>query len=516
MGGGLMQIATFSDDDKYIIGNPQITYFKSIYRRHTNFAIESIEQVINGEYHTDNTETNGTVTISKNADLVSKVSVVCPQTDQGINGNELIDSVELVIGGTLIDKQTNEWMKIWNELTIESTKKEGYRYMSGSYNNSTIPPKTGQSTIIIPLQFWFCRYIGSSLPLIALQYHDIILKFKWGKNEDINRDKNTTRSSECSVWCDYIFLDEDERRKFTETSHEYLIEQVQTVDTSISAPSRKYALNQINHHVKELIWVEGGVGGNEKYTLTFNGIERFSERYKEYFTLEQPLNYHTSIPEYNIKEKDNYQYISPIIIAYHDDTHNGNINDDVGDALYHSASVSSGGETDVTLRIGDSYILMNSPENLPLIGDILLIETKDKNAYIGTDKLLKRYQKISGRVTEITTGVNSRVFKVVVKDPIGQVSTNFKESDVNDLVDISIIARYQNIASGCSDYSKNIYVYSFALSPEEHQPSGSCNFSRLNDIKLSISSSVTIDKVYALSYNILRFSNGLSSLLYVN
>ena len=178
MGGGVMQLTASGVQDKYITGNPQITFFKSVYRRHTNFAIESIQQIIDGDLGTDEIKTTSSVKLTKTADLVNRVYIVCPQQLFGINATELIDSVDLVIGGALIDRHTNEWMKVWNELTVNHHNKEGYKYMVGGFN-STKKTTNNQSSVTIPLNFWFCRHIGLSLPLISIQYHDIILKIEW-------------------------------------------------------------------------------------------------------------------------------------------------------------------------------------------------------------------------------------------------------------------------------------------------------------------------------------------------
>ena len=152
MGGGIMQLTANGIQDEYITGNPQITFFKSVYRRHTNFAIESVQQIIDGDLGTAPTPTNSTVKISKTADLINGIYVVCPQHQDGINATELISNSELIIGGTIMDRHTNEWMKVWNELTVDAKKKEGYKYMVGGFNSSqTI---NNQSSVIIPLNFW--------------------------------------------------------------------------------------------------------------------------------------------------------------------------------------------------------------------------------------------------------------------------------------------------------------------------------------------------------------------------
>jgi hypothetical protein len=479
MGGGLMQIVSGGEYSDYILGNPQITYFKSVYRRHTNFAIECVEQMISGSRITENTNTEGSVTISKSADLLSKIYIICPQTTQGINGYELVDTAEMIIGGALIDKQTSEWNKVWNELTTPLSKADGLKYMTGGFNSTNVPG-TGQSKIIFPLNFWFCRNNGLALPLISLQYHDIKLKLKWGINSDINRDAYAARSSNCEVWTDLIFLDQGERERFAESSHEYLIEQLQIVDSSLESPSLKFKMNSVNNFVKELIWVEGNTGSssiiNEKFNIFMNGIERFSERDKEYFTLNQPMVHHTSIPGFNIKETD-----SPIMLSTHLS---------VGTSDLNTANTYN----PTTTKIADGIITINSNQGTtPKIGDIVMIKETTATAANQTGPIISTIISITG---ETVFGLSSDTITV---------GGHFH---------LHIIARAFNPKSRCSDYSKNIYVYSFSLNPEEHQPSGICNFTRLDDVKLSIDSSKTIDKIYAVNYNVLRISNGLAALVY--
>lgn len=480
MGGGLMQLVSNGEYNDYILGNPQITFFKSVYRRHTNFAIECVEQIIGGSRLTENTNTNGDITISKGADLLNKIYVICPQTTQGINGYELVDTAEIIIGGSLIDKQTSEWNKVWNELTVSESKAAGLKYMTGGYSSSNVP-STDQSSIIFPLNFWFCRNTGLSLPLISLQYHDIKLKIKWGINSDINRDGDTSRGSNCEIWTDLIFLDQKERQRFAESSHEYLIEQLQIVDSSIDSPSLKFKMNSINHFVKELIWVEGNTGADrittEKFNILMNGIERFSERDKEYFTLNQPMVHHSSIPGYNIKESD-----SPTMLLTHLS---------IGTNSLDTPNTYGDGSTDI-----DAGVITLAANNgtIPKIGDIVMVKETAADSPTQTGPIISTVTAVNAAGTSITLSSND----------IG-VGANFH---------VHIIARVSEPKSRCSDYIKNIYVYSFSLNPEEHQPSGICNFTRLDDIKLSLTSSKTIDKIYAVNYNVLRVSSGLGALVY--
>ena len=161
MGGGLMQLVAYGAQDVYLTGNPQITFFKVVYRRHTNFAIESIEQTFNG---TVDFGRKVSCTVSRNGDLIHKVYL---QVDlpalSGTNvgwvaqvGHALIDEVSIEIGGQTIDKHYGDWLIIWNELTQTSEKADGYNEMIGNVTalTSTADGSSPASTLYIPLQFW--------------------------------------------------------------------------------------------------------------------------------------------------------------------------------------------------------------------------------------------------------------------------------------------------------------------------------------------------------------------------
>jgi len=338
MGGGLLQLVAYGAQDVYLTGNPQITFFKVVYRRHTNFAIEAIQQTFNG------TPTFGnrvTCQISRNGDLIHRVylsiidytsgaagATVCPYF-----GLRLINYVEIEIGGQKIDKHYSHWMYVWNELSLPHPKKEAYKTMVGA--NNTLAALT-KANLYIPLEFWFCRNVGLALPLIALQYHEVKINILF--EDKIKCQGSTTAIAELSsvnLWVDYIFLDTDERRRFAQLSHEYLIEQLQfTGSETITGKSMKPKLS-FNHPCKELVWfcssdfdtnqdvknknwvnysteVNGYAGAvSELYKptsaitstnpiesakLVLNGNDRFSSIPGSYFNLIQPYQHHENIP----------------------------------------------------------------------------------------------------------------------------------------------------------------------------------------------------------------------------
>ena len=354
MGGGLMQLVAYGAQDIYLTGNPQITFFKVVYRRHTNFSMEAISQTWNGTVGLGN---RVTATISRNGDLISKMYLELNLTPEntthlkgiGTTGGEhnigysCIKEVTLEIGGQQIDKHTGLWMTVYDQLTNDqyvdapSHETDGttnvltaatalesnvgyavnsYQSMIGGYVSLTASTKK----LLLPFHFWFCRNPGLALPLIALQYHEVKVNLDFEVGGNVDGTTPTALSS--TLWVDYIYLDTDERRRFAQVSHEYLIEQVQfdTKGGAASGTDVKATLN-FNHPVKELIWCSpigttepcsllpladaigsqtsgGSVGAAHvgKGQLKLNGHDRFAEREMSYFTRCQTQQFHTNSP----------------------------------------------------------------------------------------------------------------------------------------------------------------------------------------------------------------------------
>ena len=336
MTGGLIQLVAVGVQDIYLIGNPQITFFKTVYKKYTNFSMESIQQPIAGRIDFGQ---QIEITIQRKGDLVKDVifEILLPKLPSGYYwtngiGNVLIKQVDLEIGGQLIDRHYSEWLDIWHQLTTSEGIIGAYNTMVGNYsaNSSLEANAQKQLRLYIPMCFWFNRDYSLALPLIALQYHDIVLKVQLRDfNSCYRNNTNTTLLSgyEISVfkaWVDYIHLDVEERRKYAENSHEIVIEQLQFdgsefVSKDSSSVSKK--LN-INHPVKELYWINTNNNylqtnintGNQilDYSLTnsvetfssgvlqLNGLDRFDKRSADYFRLVQNYQYHTRYSSNNI------------------------------------------------------------------------------------------------------------------------------------------------------------------------------------------------------------------------
>ena len=483
MGGGLMQLVAYGAQDIYLTGNPQITFFKVVYRRHTNFSMETIEQTINGKSTLSSTTTTGDVTISRNGDLVSNVYVTSSST--GItDGSSLISKVECEIGGQLIDRHYKEWNQIWQELSTPGGKQEGLKCMQNTYTHTHTG--TGQDNSIgmvqIPLYFWFCRNPGLALPLISLQYHEVKLKFTWGVTGD------TGGTPQCKVLCDYIYLDTDERRRFAQVSHEYLIEQIQR-DT-FTGDKTTVDLN-FNHPVKELIWTSASVNVYNDAKIVLNGHDRFAKQEEEYFQLRQPYEYHTSIPGANIAYHEHPKPPPTGVIDTGVDFHNATVTS----AKAKIGAVASAPSAEITFD--------SATTTIPEKGDVLLIKMTR-----GTD---------GSPVTVTVTDRSSAT------DPVITVTPAIKATDLpgsytdGDELNISILARQKGHGPNVSNLTRKINVYSFALKPEEHQPSGTCNFSRIDNAQLIFNTANGESfNIYAVNYNVLRIMSGMGGLAYSN
>ena len=375
MGGGLLQLVAYGAQDAYISGNPHITFWKVLYKRHTNFAMESFRVNFTGA---PNYGQRLVAVVNRNADLIWKtyVQVVLPDTTTGLtnpvlwNGDDtrrigyiLLKKIELEIGGQVIDTHYGEWLFLWECLTASfDTSVKLDSMVGGGYNGaSTTATSCGgrPAVLYIPLQFWFCRNPGLALPLIALQYHEVRINLTFNdirnlcfdaapqnSNVHVIRDRVAAANLvAASLYIDYIYLDTDERRKFAQVSHEYLIDVLQfTGGESITSSSNKLKLN-FNHPCKELIWVvqrdsfvacddatifpwkgqqpfnfsdwwdrsvlesgysvtrvEGMAGKNPCITalIQLNGHDRFQVREGRYFNEVQPYQHHTNIPAVGI------------------------------------------------------------------------------------------------------------------------------------------------------------------------------------------------------------------------
>jgi hypothetical protein len=289
-----------------------------------------------------------------------------------------------------IDKHYSAWLDIYNELFETNID---YLELMTNYNLDGQTNGAGQAagtkTVYIPLRFWFNRNAGLALPLIALQYHEVKVMVQLATAPA--HGTTTIIDNKAELLVNYIYLDTDERRRFAQVSHEYLIEQVQhtgpeSMPGGTGNPSGKVDMN-FNHPVKALFWtVDGGLNYLNNVKIQLNGHDRFSVQPADYFHLVQPYEC----------------------------------------GLGHNKSMA-----------------LNS------------------------------------------TKLNSRQWNTV--------KTCGKNNPVG--------------------------MYSFCLKPGEHQPSGSCNFSRIDNARLNYNhgeSNAATLHLFALNYNVLRIMSGMGGLTYSN
>jgi len=297
-----MQLVAYGAQDIYLTGNPQITFFKVVYRRHTNFAMEAIPQSFSGEV---NYGKKVSCTIPRNGDLVGRcyLRLKMAAFTGGVNGDvrRIIKNCELEIGGQRIDKQYYEWQAAWQSLTYSQAQKDAMSIVS-------VGTGTANDYYYLPLDFFFCRHAGLALPLIALQYHEVKITLELAagvgnlsKNGALQTAVTDGDISSGELLVDYFYLDTDERRRFAQVSHEYLIEQVQhtgTVSLAVGTSTTKNVKLNFNHPVKELIWsIDAKTGTDLAYVntakLQLNGHDRFKELDGDYFMHVQRLQHHT-------------------------------------------------------------------------------------------------------------------------------------------------------------------------------------------------------------------------------
>jgi hypothetical protein len=522
-----MQLVSYGAQDIYISGNPQITFWKILYKRHTNFAMESIEVTFNGQADFNK---RVTAVINRNADLMYKtyVQLVLPQVDltvatsggttgvtafRWVNyiGHRLIKQVEVEIGGQRIDRQYGDWMQIWTQLSTEAGSTRALDSLVGnthdlvllkqsngialdatcSANETTLScvarSGTPAKTLYVPLQFWFCRNPGVAIPLIALQYHEVRINVDFEtwenctyaeKADGVPARPDALSLAAASLYIDYVYLDTEERRRFAQQSHEYLIEQVQyTGAESITSSSNKVQLN-FNHPVKELQWV---VQRDSFVDCSYQGwISSVGGQ--------QPFNY-----------SDDFS-TEGIIMAL----------------LTQGNGAGSG--------VGATQLLGGAATGAVAPGDYVTATAAFPGQVASSGA--------AGQQADFDSGVNYLLAKVILdsgvrcegKNPVEVAKLQLNGQDRFTEREGSYFDKVQPYQHHCRTPSTGINVYSFALRPEEHQPSGTCNFSRIDKatLQLTVSLNTVIGsrtaqvRVYALNYNVLRVMSGMGGLAYSN
>jgi hypothetical protein len=422
MAGGLMQLVAYGAQDVYLTGNPKVTFFQAVYKRHTNFAMETIEQTMNG---TAGAGGRVSITVARNGDLIGDMFLEATTKTSLANASgstidtnwvaeRIVSTAELSIGGQRIDKHYQRWWRLYSELYLSEGSKLNYAKMT------TNPVGNSTKQVYLPLIFFFNRNPGLALPLIALQYHEVRIDIDLSSEFDLY-------VTGLKVWGNYMYLDTEERRRFAQKGHEYLIEQVQHTGTdALTAGGTKQVRLSYNHPVKELVWCVTDGASTES----------------------------------NLWNLGTSTDAAKVAIA----------SGQVANANCVATTTSSSGVPQfITGDLG---------------GSVDYVE--ETVGALNTAKLVLNGQD------------------------------RFKEQSGKYFNQVQPFAHHTG-----SPYA-GVYSYSFALKPEEHQPTGTCNFSRIDNAQMSVTCNAAGDRaalalqMFAVNYNVLRVQSGMGGLAFSN
>lgn len=566
MAGGLLQIVAYGVQDMYLTNNPQITFFKVVYRRHTNFSTETFEHTVQNN---PNFGSVCSIILPRTGDLITKMylKIVVPSFTPPNNsrfawvrrlGHALIKNIDITIGGSKIDRQTGTWLDIWYELA--RTKNCGYPNILGDvsemteYSSNTKP----EYTLFIPLKFWFNRHTGLALPLIAIQYHQIELNIEFSKIEDLiitnNGFDNTVLSSlkflDVSVLSDYVYLDNKERDRFASVGHEYLIEQIQFTDEeSVIKPVKREKIH-FNFPVKELVWCMR----NGNYTTGKRFLCYTHKTDKKYWQKE-------------ILRSAKQLLIDSIILLkatqYTLDMNGNTVVVEDGDSpppdgnWVQFVPMSRGATPENNLSVTNNNTELSvwiNTESLKVDGTEYSLVDKIFGSVIvaedGTTILRNITTTLSVRdvstpielmIDTRTEGADSTDIRVNQFTNYGTLIDGTHNPVQYAQLEFNRVNRFDKRKGNFFNYlqpelhhsntpADGINMYSFCIEPEVHQPTGTANFSRVENIILTVwykdptqkDDNHSIDilnldsrmYLFGLSYNMFRVMNGLSGLSY--
>jgi len=561
-----MQLVAYGAQDVYLSGNPQITFFKVVYRRHTNFSVEPIPQTWNGSADFGRTVT---CNINRNGDLITNMYLCVELAATALNtvswgyvsrlGHALIQDVKIEIGGSKIDEHYADWLNIWYELTHEDSQQRGYAKMIGDdYSLTEVTTEAKLAYIMyIPLIFWFNRNNGLALPLIALQYHDVRITLIYNtfatcvNYQGIIAPTVSSPMTDSFLVIDYVYLDSEERKRFAQASHEYLIEQLQfTGSESLTSVTNKYRLN-FNHPCKYLVWAPHFDLFQTTQLWLAYAFDGDWTAAKDYFA-----------KVLSVMTASGLNITNNIVTASYSITSGGNdagglveltVNTNI--STYLKSLVSS---SDVQWSI-DTTSANAGTNTLGSIASQFDIEQLFGNAIVTRNNLdMSDITVVASTIykdTNITVSANATVAAKFVNAVGYTVINHFNYGNYVDKSDNPIYDaklqlnghdRFQSRDGNYFNYvqpyqhfthtpADGINVYSFALKAQDHQPTGSCNFSRIDNATLNVSvgynnsstdsSTYTgvyltgyssVMNIYTVNYNVLRVMSGMAGTAYSN
>ena len=591
MAGGLMQLVAYGAQDVYLTGNPQITFFKVMYRRHTNFATESIEQYFGSQANFGRT---GVCEVSRSGDLITQViaKIGLPEVRYSGDfpnfghvefawvknvGHAAVEYVELDVGGTKVDRNLGDWFNTWKEVSSNVGHDASLDKMLGNVPEltsiSTLDWDDPDNTLLkpaytlhVPLQFYFCRNNGLALPLIALQYHPVRISIKFRPadqcyiaSEAFKSAKHDFEFTDASLYINYVFLDTVERKRYAQYSHEYLIEQVQsTGEESIqNGTSGKYRIN-FNHPIKALYFVTklGNYQGQKFMIYDCQDWELARKRLAKLILLSQyDLDEYGYFSDFDFNQNNSYTLKNRDEVKY-DAINPADPNEE---PKYMFNDSLTAGKFDGSLLIGrlapTSHLLYvkNVGDLRDKVEGVIRICTDARG---GEDSIYPEVEKVTRNdltIMDLSIPVSkfesdNRCNFVKHFDVIVWQHDNFGlliDGTINPITEIELklngAVRQNKRSSFWYDTVEpylhhkrapkdGVNVLSFALNPEEHQPSCTCNFSRIDTAELFVwfghfsgnrYSDIFINRdnkvlIFGVNYNVMRLMSGMCGLAYSN
>ena len=525
MTGGLIQLVAYGTQDLFLTQDPQITFFKIVYRRHTNFTLEAIPQNF---LHRPDFGKRVSCVLSRNGDIIRKIHIVIelpsiPQfkdEDHNIDniskfawvkriGYAIIKTVEIEIGGELIDRQYGDWLNIWHELTI-SNKKNLNKIIGDIEEITNFTNGKKSYKLMIPLQFWFNRIAGLALPIVSLQYNHIKINLElndfnkcyilapthtinidndfvnYEPNEYIMQNVNGVTSFAKFIYFDIInrvlYLSRITDNSFlslTETNLDKIKEDQQqkdllyATDSSGNLINSKYLIYGLQSEFRAMPRINSIERSNINKTINFNNITL-----KNCFLL---VEYGFLDDDERIRfSQARHEYLIEQIF------YNG---EEIIDGLHQSFKV---GFTQPCKEL----IWVSQLDTA--------LKQRNNDLFNYTDNLLK-----------------DKTGKPIGKNIITSETLLFNGHERLSMRDNNYFDKLQIYQNHKHNSSQGINIYSFSINPETHQPSGTANLSKIDNVDLKISVIPDINfnytaklRIYGIGYNILRIGNGISGLVF--
>ena len=511
MGLGLLELTNVGKENVYLTTQPEITYFKVAYKKYTNFSIEETPQYFKT---TPDFGRRCVVNIGKNADLMGMsylyVQLPSVQYENLITsvpnnfawvekiGMAIINFVEIELGGNIIDRHYGDWLNIWNELTIGSGIKKAYNKMIGNITTLTDYSASKLSYILyIPLSFWFCLDSGLALPLVALSHNDIKIHVEFN---DISLCYNLSPSYYISVTNNICLLKPGETfyqfYQNTQNIGEFVYFDKINQRIYYNPIKGKFVIPTIDNNLNLVLT---SLNTNFQIYIQTNSVVVQNNNYFKY-------NTPSIIESYLVV---NYIYLdNSERIKFINKSHEYLI-------------------PTVQTIPAQTIFSINAIYKLPLYNSVKLIIWRCLLlSNITLNKQFKYMQTVRSQVKPDNLARGSSILEIQPQfnNEESLINKNFLVLNSINCIDINSIQYYTTIQNYQCEFNNNqsgIFLYSFALNPKDIQPSGSLNFSKINDAYIQLNMNPIVNyqnpisiQGYAVQYNLLKVLNGIGGLIF--